>query len=267
MNYTHLCTDLDGTLLGLKNRPTPFCCQVFKKYRHRIQMVLVSARMPSGMHYIQEALGIKNQPMVCYNGALVLKDNQVVSSTYIPIDLVKQIHIICGQNQIDMGLYAHDNWCAPTASKRIAKEEFNTQTQVYLEPTLSTIRRWEAQGQGAHKLMLMGTKETANAAMAQLNQLFKGVLEIYRSNDTLIEVSPGNVDKRTGIQALLEGQSTLENTMAFGDNFNDITMLTAVGLGVAVGNARPAVKEIAQTVVAPCASDGVAHFLEHFFNK
>ena len=32
MTYTMLCSDLDGTLLGLKNRPTPYCCNTFKKY-------------------------------------------------------------------------------------------------------------------------------------------------------------------------------------------------------------------------------------------
>ena len=55
--------------------------------------------------------------------------------------------------------------------------------------------------------------------------------------------------------------------MAFGDNYNDMSMLQEAGLGIAVGNARKAVKEVADHVVAPFNEDGVAHFLEDFFNK
>ena len=49
-----LCSDLDGTLLGLKNNTTPKCNKVFKTYKDRLKMVLVSARMPSGTLYIHK---------------------------------------------------------------------------------------------------------------------------------------------------------------------------------------------------------------------
>jgi hydroxymethylpyrimidine pyrophosphatase-like HAD family hydrolase len=54
--------------------------------------------------------------------------------------------------------------------------------------------------------------------------------------------------------------------MAFGDNYNDISMLQGVGLGVAMENERPELKEIADQQAKACAADGVAHFLEQYFN-
>ena len=47
-------------------------------------------------------------------------------------------------------------------------------------------------------------------------------------------------------------------TMAFGDGLNDITLLKAAGTGVAMGNAHPDVKKIADRVTADCDHDGVA---------
>ena len=108
-------------------------------------MVLVSARMPSGMYYIQEALGIENEPIVCYNGALVLDRQKVISSTYITIELIEKVWAICENYGVAIGLYSHDEWFAPNPSERITKEEFNTQTKVAFEPTTVTISRWKKQ--------------------------------------------------------------------------------------------------------------------------
>ena len=159
-----LCSDLDGTLLALKNRTSPHCNEVFKKYRERLKIVLVSARMPSGMHYIQKELGIEEQPIICYNGALVMKGTQTLSSHYISLNLVAKITEISHEFNAAVGLYSHDQWTAPFRSERIDKEEFNTQTKVAFEPTTVTISRWKKAEKGAHKLMLMGTKETADKA-------------------------------------------------------------------------------------------------------
>jgi hydroxymethylpyrimidine pyrophosphatase-like HAD family hydrolase len=50
----------------------------------------------------------------------------------------------------------------------------------------------------------------------------------------------------------------LENCVAFGDNYNDVEMLEAVGLGVAVANAKAEVLAVADKVTAGNKADGVA---------
>lgn len=54
----------------------------------------------------------------------------------------------------------------------------------------------------------------------------------------------------------------MESVMAFGDNYNDIEMLEAVGMGVAVGNAREEVKAIADRLTLSNKEDGVAVIIE-----
>ena len=55
-----------------------------------------------------------------------------------------------------------------------------------------------------------------------------------------------------------------EETLAIGDHVNDIALLQAAGIGVAMGNALPEVKAAAQHVTEPLDRDGVAAAVERF---
>ena len=52
------------------------------------------------------------------------------------------------------------------------------------------------------------------------------------------------------------------DSIAFGDSINDVEMLTAAGIGVAMGNSEPRVKELADRICETCDEDGVVHELE-----
>jgi hydroxymethylpyrimidine pyrophosphatase-like HAD family hydrolase len=60
----------------------------------------------------------------------------------------------------------------------------------------------------------------------------------------------------------MDSNDSLEDIIAFGDNYNDIEMLENVGCGVAVKNAREEVKAISNYVTLKNTDDGVAHFIE-----
>ena len=91
-------------------------------------------------------------------------------------------------------------------------------------------------------------------------------LHIYntRSKDTYIEIANKEISKLTGIKTLLENsypKFSLTNCIAFGDNYNDIEMLMAVKVGVAVQNAKEEVLAIADDVTDSNHNDGVAKSL------
>ena len=56
------------------------------------------------------------------------------------------------------------------------------------------------------------------------------------------------------------------NIIAFGDNYNDIGMLSRAGLGVAVENANDVVKNAADTITDKNIFDGVAKCLKRIFD-
>ena len=71
--------------------------------------------------------------------------------------------------------------------------------------------------------------------------------------------------KVEGMKAFLERFGcTREECMAFGDQHNDLDMLAFAGIGVAMGDGAPAVREAADYVTSAAADDGVARALWHF---
>ncbi|MGP1487462.1 MAG: HAD-IIB family hydrolase, partial [Peptostreptococcus stomatis] len=78
-----------------------------------------------------------------------------------------------------------------------------------------------------------------------------------------IVIADGGKDK--GIESLLDYLNiSREDCMAFGDGGNDISMLEYVGSGVAMGNANPPVKLIADFVTKDIDDDGIEYALKHF---
>ena len=109
--------------------------------------------------------------------------------------------------------------------------------------------------------MCMGDKEELDFVMEILQKTHKDQLHLYRSKDTYIEIANKEISKLTGIKTLLENsypKFSLTNCIAFGDNYNDIEMLMAVKVGVAVQNAKEEVLAIADDVTDSNHNDGVA---------
>ena len=92
MDFKILCSDLDGTLLTFKDNVSDFTISEIKRIKDHLRIILVSARMPQSMTYIQKSLGIENEPIICYNGALILHGSRELFSTYIHIDEIASIY-------------------------------------------------------------------------------------------------------------------------------------------------------------------------------
>lgn len=90
-----------------------------------------------------------------------------------------------------------------------------------------------------------------------LSPRFSGC-RVTRWNDHAIDIVAASGGKAAGIQAYLKQNNIKrEETMAFGDGENDMEMLQYVHIGVAMGNAAPAVKEIADHVTDSVDDEGI----------
>jgi len=268
MSFKIIFSDLDGTLLTTKNDVSDITILEVNRLKDTIPFILVSARMPKSMTYLQDRLGIKKEPIICYNGALVMKGNTVVSSVTIDMSIIEKLYSLAIKNNIKVGLYFEDEWYVEETSERIEKEIFNTKTQPVFKPIIEVIKNWKATGKSAHKIMCMGSEQATDRIFPILTQAFEQELNIYRSNATLIEIANKKVSKISGIQTILKEfyPVSIENAMAFGDNYNDMEMIQAVGHGVAMGNARSELKKVADVTIANNKEDGVATYLKGFFN-
>ena len=80
-----------------------------------------------------------------------------------------------------------------------------------------------------------------------------------------VTVMPAGVNKGNGLRqlSLLLGIELAE-VIAIGDNLNDLEMLTVAGLGVAMGNGTPEVKEQANYITTSVDEEGVARVIERY---
>ena len=268
MSYKILFSDIDGTLLDAQRTLSEKTIKVLSELKDRLPIVLVSSRMPVQMYYLQEKAGILGMPLIAYNGALVLDGEKQLHSVEIPIILCEEIVAMNHQyaeGKVHISFYNYNEWYVPQTDAWAEREERNTCTKPVVKPNEEVISLWKAQNKGAHKLMLMGEEHFIEKMWQLLQEKMSGQLQLYRAKNTYIEITLQGISKLTGINVFLEHHPdiTLAEAIAFGDNYNDQEMLEAVGLGVAVANAREEVKAIATT--HHHKEDGVALYLSELF--
>lgn len=267
MKFKAICTDIDGTLLNAERELSPATLDILRRAKERVPLILASSRMPAAMRHLQAELGILGSPLVCYNGGYVIHfpegatEPVVLHSTPIPLEACKAIHQLAQGTEVHVSLYHADEWYVPAQDQWAAREANNTKVQPTLADFEDVFADWAARGIGAHKVMCMGPADEIEAITQHLAAHFGETLNLYRSKPTYLEIAHRSISKRTALQLLLDHVYPLqwEDLVAFGDNYNDIEMLEAVGLGVAVGNAKDEVKEISNYVAAAGKEDGVAH--------
>lgn len=90
--------------------------------------------------------------------------------------------------------------------------------------------------------------------------------ELCNTGGSNRELSPKGIDKGVGVARALEylGRSGNARTFGFGDSGNDLGMLAAVETAVAMGNAMPEVKAVADYVTDDVAHDGTVTAMQHF---
>lgn len=267
MSYKIIFSDIDGTLLNKERELSPLTIEVFCRLQKQVPVVLISSRMPEAMRHLQHQLEIRHQPIICYNGALILIDDETVSSTEIPLPIIKDLQNFNELMNCHLSLYHNDEWYVPAMDKWAEREESNTKVRPAVLPAAQVIEKWDQEGKGAHKIMAMGEKDHIDQVYSYLNEKYGDQLHLYRSKPTYLEIANKKVSKLTAIDILLKEHFhlQLEEAIAFGDNYNDYEMLKAVGMGIAVENAKPEILEIAKEITYHGKEDGVARSLQKLF--
>lgn len=258
-----ICSDIDGTLLN-KDRELSTKTITAVKERSFIPFILISSRMPQAMKHLQAELNISHLPLICYNGGLIIKGERVLHSAEIGIKITDSLVGFCEDSSIHTSLYHGKEWYVPEMDYWAQRESNNTKVIPVVQHPETTLNTWEKEGKGAHKIMCMGPEDEIDRLAEYIDAYHADQIIGYRSKPTYLEISPKIISKKTALETLLEIQYpelSLKNVMAFGDNYNDIDMLQAVGMGVAVENAITEVLEVADRSTGTNKEDGVAEFL------
>ena len=112
------------------------------------------------------------------------------------------------------------------------------------------------------KMMYVGSHERLTGVMHKVEADIGGKVSVMFSNVEFLEFMKKGVSKGAALRLLLSDMGIEQaDTIAFGDGDNDVSLLEAAGIGVAMGNASDAVKAAADFVTDSNNEDGIEHFL------
>lgn len=250
--------DIDGTILNTiqgKAKPSKKLIEALTQLHQQGHLCYIA----SGRPYSQLSEEIKNLPFdgfILCNGAMALEKGQVVLS--FPFDKQSLKEIVMNFEKMNSP-YTLVSYKDSFILKKY--EKHFSYLRLLNIPVSAPVDEIDLDKIEVVKIETSGTKRKAAQYIEKLEE--KGyVVHSYKMFSTY-EINMPNVSKGNAIKEILKlHQIPLENSIAFGDGENDIEMLKAVKIGVAMENASNRVKEAANRVTESCANDGVVRELQ-----
>ncbi|WP_334352364.1 HAD family hydrolase [Companilactobacillus sp. HBUAS56257] len=267
-----ILSDIDGTILDDQNRIDSNLKDCIKQLNKKgIPFILASARSPQGMLALAKELQVLDNPIACYNGALVVKDLQendytTILSHELDRTEVENIYELLKQRfpQISVNLYSGATWYVEKIDKWVKIEADITK----LVPIEADLKNIIVNSEiPIHKLLLIGDTDQITSVLKFFQARFSESA-FYLSKDNYMEITNKQVSKEMALRELANFYNlTLSETMTLGDNFNDVPMLDLAGLGVAMENAPAGVKKFAQVVTNSNNQNGVSYAIKKYALK
>lgn len=264
MQYEILVLDLDGTLTNNKKEITQHTKEVLRAYQEAGgTVVLASGRPTYGVSPLAEELELEKYHgyMLSFNGALITdcRSGERIFQKWLPEGVPQQMADLAQKYGTALLTYQGDEILTETPDNQyVRKEVICTKMKVR---KLSDFRREVTFP--VVKCMLMDNGVYLAKVEEKVKEYFHGELSVLRSEPYFLEVMPKGIDKARSLERLLEllGKDR-SRMMAFGDGFNDRSMLEFAGLGVAMQNGQPAIKAVADLIAPSNEDDGVAYVVE-----
>ncbi|MEQ8155417.1 MAG: Cof-type HAD-IIB family hydrolase [Clostridiaceae bacterium] len=257
-NYKMICLDIDGTLLNSQHMITEKTKEAVSLAANEkaIPVILVSARMPKGILFLQEELGI-TQPIICYSGSMIMdKDGSILLKKAIQVSSTKKICEAAKTSKLHVSLYKDDEWYIEALDPWAQQESDITGITPVVTRFEKLFESWEKEGTGPNKILIMAEPHEITLLKENLTD---DSLNIYRSKTTYLEIMSKEASKTSAIDFLRKRFDVqVPEIIAMGDNYNDIDMIEYAGRGIAMGNAPDDVKIHADEVTLSNDEDGVS---------
>lgn len=287
--YKLVAVDLDGTMLNSYGIVTDNTKKIIKKTIDKgIDVIIASGRPIDSIKEIAKEIG-SNKYFIAGNGSLVydIQKDEIIYERYMTKQKVLEIIKICEQNSITYNIYTEKTIIAKSLKynvlyyyKENLKKEENKKTNITIVNDIMEFVR-NAENEKFLKITICDEdKVVFNSIIRKLRKINDiDVLDVSHMSRKMIkqgteeipieyhytEISLNNVDKWNAIQFLMEKMNIKkEEVIAIGDNINDKKMIENAGVGIAMGESTPVVKEIADYITKDNNEEGTALALEKY---
>ncbi len=282
-----IAIDMDGTLVNKQLKVTKENSETISKAVEAGHHVVIATgrSYDEARHALEDAE--LHLPLICVNGAEIRSsDWDILSSIPLTFEQYGDIKKILDEEDIYYELYTSKGTYTDNREKayEVMKDIILTSNPEATDDDVekAALRRFRLGMVSVvgdfNKLMddhdlevykfLAFSSDTAKLQRAF--QHLKGVeeLAVSSSADNNLEITNSEAQKGVALKKYAELKGIpLENTMAIGDNYNDVSMLEIAGFPVAMGNAVEEVKEMAAFVTKENDESGVAFAIQKFLEK
>ncbi|GHB27817.1 Cof-type HAD-IIB family hydrolase [Salinicola rhizosphaerae] len=259
-----IASDLDSTLLDAEHRVDGLTRETLRTLAARGHRIALA----SGRHY-QDIAAIRRQLeipawIISSNGAYVHDpEDTVVSETLVPPERVRELVDLPRPAAVRLNLYTRDRWLIDAEAPELLPLHAMTGF-TYQVDDMQTVEQ-----ESIGKVLYIGEPALLAPLEAIIRKRHGDALHVTYSAANSLEIMQRGVNKATALSRALKALDlSTERALAFGDNFNDIEMLTLVGNAYVVANAHPDVVDQLPraTRIGAHHESAVAHTLRAFFD-
>lgn len=256
-----VATDIDGTLVKWDTSVSDGVKDCIKKLQENgVKVVLVTGRMHCATKHLRDELGI-NSPVVSYQGGLIKdSDGKTLYQENLDSDYAKEIINWAHKNDVHLNLYIDDKLYVEKDDdcvKRYTDGKFVPYTVCPFE---------SLKIENVNKILAIdyGNAERVTGWISELQAKFPE-LYIVKSTPFFCEIGSPMAKKSLGVEFLAKHWNlSQDEILTIGDQNNDIELLKAGGVKVAMGNATPELKECANYITDSVENDGFVKAIEKF---
>lgn len=262
-----IAIDLDGTLINDEKKLSPENLKALH-YAHDkgIKIVLCTGRPYLATDYLITEIGLKSDDdyMIIFNGAQVRRTSDakvIVENTLTHEDMKKWYQETQALN-LPLNVVDQEWVYEPEAYPIGYESTYTSLTQAPSRVQAFDLFKNEHQ---FFKFVINVNEEHLRKQIPKINSALLENYSVSLSHPFQLEVMKKGVNKGNTLRQLGEKIGIeLEEMMTFGDQLNDESMIEMAGLGIAVDNAVPEIKALADFVTASNNDDGVAKAIYHF---
>ncbi|KIZ03474.1 hypothetical protein MNEG_4483 [Monoraphidium neglectum] len=256
-----IASDVDGTLVNSKQQLTPGVEAAVQR-AHAAGVPLIVATGKARGPWVPKVLPRLGPPMpgVFLQGLLICDaEGRTLYSRCLEEDVLLACIRLARGAGITLTAYTDD---------RIMADALDEQTErllFYQEPTPEAVGNLEGivGKRDVQKVIFMAPQEQIDQLRPEVAAALEGRATLTTALKGMLEVLPLGASKGEGVRWLLDHMGRdARHLMALGDGENDIEMLQLAALGVAMGNAGPGLRAVADVITGTNDEDGVAQAIE-----
>ena len=264
--FRAIALDLDGTLTNHDKVVTPRTRQALLQAESKGAIIILASGRPTyGIVPVAECLELEKRGgyILSYNGGNIVnaKTGEKLFSQFLPDAVIPILYKYAKEKNHALLGYAGNEIITEMPDAPYVKEEsrINKMNIRQVDNLLEVLEPHPT------KLLMTGDPTDMLKAEEELVEILGEKMDIFRSAPFFLELVPKGIDKAQSLVRLLSKINlTPADLMAFGDGYNDLSMLKLAGVGVAMANAAPEVRADADYVTLSNEEDGVAAALLHF---